>query len=561
MKKIFVLVIVEVMAFVVPSYAQQNFSIPVDNWTYSVIQQLQNRGYLLDLSPGLKPYTRMQVARALENFRSKVDVSKLPPASMWLVEKLDREFSYELRLLRAEKQTPDTSIVNARFAEEAFLNLAKGDYKTLKQANKTEFRPTLRTEFGFDIGNHLSFYTDATVDQTLRDDTLYTGSTKFGLDVLAQQAYIRYSSKYVDLTFGRDYLSWGYGYDGEPFISTIPGGLDMLSLFVKTHLVKFNWFVAQLDPLPEFTPDTNNYLPFGPGPTSGQPDPTANRYLTGSRIEFNLDNKVFLAAYQAALFGGPNASINFLNTNPVRVNYETTINNHLGVQTTNNFLGADVSVFWPKDFNLYGGLLIDDWQVDHKVKGDLKPNLYAIQTGIRASDLLQSLGVTGTDASLQYMMAGNRVYNQYSWVSFQKLLLRNYPVANPFGDDYWNIDLRLSQWLSYDWKIGFEIMHLEHGSSNIYGLYTMPWFINPAITDSMVAAGYRYKEPFPFGVIQETNMFEANILYQPASNFYGQAMISYSQNRNYGFVSGVNKGIFSFLFTIYYNFTANLPFN
>ncbi len=531
------------------SFAQQNFSIPADSWTYGVIEQLQTRGFLLDLSPGFKPYRRMEVARALEHLQSNTDIQNLPRSDRWLIDKLNREFSYELRLLHAEQARPDTSFVGARFAEEAFFNFAKGDYQTFKYADKLQFRPTLRTEFGFGIGNHLAFYTDATVDQSLKDDTLYTGSTKFGLDALHQQAYLQYSSRYVDFEFGRDYLSWGYGNEGKLLISTTPGALDMMSLFVKTHLVKYNWFVAQLNPMPEFTPDTNSYMPF---PTVGVPDPLANRYLTGSRIEFNISNKVFLGAYQAATFGGPNAPIDLEIINPVRVTYETENNSH---KDLNAFLGADISVFWPKNFNFYGDLMIDDWQVDHKTKSDLKPNLYAFDLGVKSSDFLSCLGITGTDASLQFRLVRNRVYNEYDWVSFEKLMLRNYPVASPYGDDYWNLDLRLSQWLAYDWELGLEVMHLEHGSQNLWGPYTMPWLTDPNIT---VQTGYN--EPFPYGTVQVTNLLEASAMYQPVGRFYGKATVMYADNHNFDYSPGVHKGVLSFIFTVYYNFATTIPF-
>ncbi len=532
------------------AFAQHNYSIPVDSWTYSAIRDLQTGGYLLDLSPGFKPYRRLEVAQALQDLREKADTSKMTQTDKWLLEKLDREFSYEIRLLAAEKANPDTSLTGARFSEEDFLNLARGYYGTFKFSDNVEFRPTLRTGFGFDFGNHFSMYTDATIDQTLKDDTLYTGSSKFGLDALHQQAYVQYSDRYLDITFGRDYLSWGYGDNGSPLVSTTAGAFDMISLLVKTHLVKFNWFVAQLNPMPEFTPDTNSYMPFQ---TIGVPDPMCNRYFTGSRFEFNFGEKVFLGLYQAAVFGGPYASINFENINPMRLNYETAANNHMEI--SNNFLGADVSVFWPRGLNIYGQLMIDDWQVDHKTKGDLKPNLYAIQSGVRTTDVLRSFRISGTDVALQYTMAGNRVYDEYNWSSYQKLLLRNYPIADPYGDDFWNLDLSLSQWLSYEWKVTLELMHLEHGSSDIYSFYTMPWLTDPGVT---VETGYH--EPFPFGVIRETNLLRLDALYQPATYYYGSATLIYTHDRNAGYVSGLNRSELSFMLTFYYDFSDSFLF-
>ncbi len=334
----------------------------------------------MDLSPGFKPYTRREVAKSLKNLQDTLRMATLPEADKWLIAKLDDEFSYELSLVKAESASPDTTFTGGRFSEEVFLNLAKGHYAPFKYAGKPEFRPTLRSEFGFSFGNDLTLYTDATIDQTLKDDTLYSGSTKFGLDALHQQAYLRYSSRYMDFTFGRDYLSWGYGDNGSVLVSPTAGALDMASLLVRTKVVKFNWFVAQLNPMPEFTPDTANYGPFGPAPTFGKPDPPANRYFTGSRFEFNIAGKVFVGAYQAAVFGGPDAPIDLELINPLRVNFETAANEK---KASNNFVGADVSVFWPKNFNFYSDLMIDDWQVDHKTRIDLKPNQYALNLGVR----------------------------------------------------------------------------------------------------------------------------------------------------------------------------------
>ncbi len=181
--------------------------------------------------------------------------------------------------------------------------------------------------------------------------------------------------------------------------------------------------------------------------------------------------------------------------------------------------------------------------------------MYAIQVGGRASDVFAQGGITGTDMSLQYMMAGNRVYSASDSASYQKLLLDNYPIANPFGDNFWNIDLRLSQWISFDWKIAVEAMHLEHGSSNIYSFYTMPWLTNPNVT---VETGYR--EPFPYGVIQETNLFRVDAMYQPKNHFYALASLIYAHDRNANYIPGISKDEFSFVLTVYFEFSHSFLF-
>lgn len=529
------------MALASASYAQDNYSIPVDSWIYPAIEQLQTRGYLLDLSPGFKPYRRMDVAEALQLLIEEKDVSRLPKTDRWLIQKLQEEFRNDMRVLRVRKAHPDTSITSARVSEEDFLNLAKGDYQTFKYANKLEFRPELRTGFGLSLGNHLLLYTDATIDQTLKDDTLYTGSTKFGLDALTQQAYVRYSSRYWDFTFGRDYLSWGYGDQGKVLISSTPGPFNMASLFVDTKAVKFNWFVAQLNQMPAYTlQDTANLTGI----------PLANRYLTGSRFEFNIANELFLGAYQAATFGGVNSPIDLEIINPLRVTYETEANSH---KNLNAFLGSDLSLYWPRDVNFYADFMIDDWAVDHKTVGDLSPNKYSINMGLKLADPLVAEGIGGTNAQIEFWMVRNRTYNEYDWVSYQKLLFNNYPVATPYGDDFWDIDFRLSQWLTKSWELSVEAMHMEHGSMNMYGPYTMPWL-------SVASVQLGYHEPFPYGVIQETNIYGLHLMYQPGPQFYGSLQMDYSDNRNFDYVSGLGHSQFSFLLTIYYELSRSFSF-
>ncbi len=161
----------------------------------------------------------------------------------------------------------------------------------------------------------------------------------------------------------------------------------------------------------------------------------------------------------------------------------------------------------------------------------------------------------GTNVGVQYAMAGNRVYDEYTWVSYQKLMLRNYPIANPLGDNFWDVDLRLSQILSYDWAFEIEYMHIEHGSTNVSSPYEMPWLTDPNIT---ISTGYQ--EPFPYGIIMETNLVGLNLVYQPHSYIYGALSLVYSRFRNRNYSQGADSSQLSFKMTFYYNFSHSFLF-
>ncbi len=59
------LLIVLIGAVMHPAAAQEHAFVPVNDWTYTYVERLQHRGYLLELNPSALPYTRGAVKAAL----------------------------------------------------------------------------------------------------------------------------------------------------------------------------------------------------------------------------------------------------------------------------------------------------------------------------------------------------------------------------------------------------------------------------------------------------------------------------------------------------------------
>lgn len=66
-----VVAVLFLLALGADSFAQNNMSIPVDSWTYDAIQQLQTRGYLLDLSPASNPIDGSKLLKRWRNLGVK----------------------------------------------------------------------------------------------------------------------------------------------------------------------------------------------------------------------------------------------------------------------------------------------------------------------------------------------------------------------------------------------------------------------------------------------------------------------------------------------------------
>jgi hypothetical protein len=74
--------------------------VPLDSWVYLAINRLAGLGYIRTEIAGLSPWTRMECARLTEEARENLEVYGLLNAqAMGVVERLQREFSYEMALL------------------------------------------------------------------------------------------------------------------------------------------------------------------------------------------------------------------------------------------------------------------------------------------------------------------------------------------------------------------------------------------------------------------------------------------------------------------------------
>jgi membrane-associated phospholipid phosphatase len=74
--------------------------VPLDSWVYLAVNRLAGLGYIRTEIAGLSPWTRMECARLTEEAREKLeDEGVLNAQATALVERLRREFSYEMALL------------------------------------------------------------------------------------------------------------------------------------------------------------------------------------------------------------------------------------------------------------------------------------------------------------------------------------------------------------------------------------------------------------------------------------------------------------------------------
>jgi len=76
-------------------------AVPLDSWIYSSFDRLTALGYTLDTMQGMRPWTRLQCARLVEEAQQSLSAQESPDSqAQEVVDRLKQEFFYEISLLQ-----------------------------------------------------------------------------------------------------------------------------------------------------------------------------------------------------------------------------------------------------------------------------------------------------------------------------------------------------------------------------------------------------------------------------------------------------------------------------
>ncbi len=84
-------------------------AVPLDSWVYPAFDRLNAIGYSLSALQGMRPWTRLQCARLVEEAQQSLDsqANEADPEALALVHRLMQEFAYEIELLHG---SPNRSV-------------------------------------------------------------------------------------------------------------------------------------------------------------------------------------------------------------------------------------------------------------------------------------------------------------------------------------------------------------------------------------------------------------------------------------------------------------------
>lgn len=482
-------------------------TLPPYHWANSVIRQLQLRGFFTQQFYMNQPFTRIQIARELDQIRQDINQGKLRPSlsDQWRIYQLMKEFSDLL---------PQRQNNNFKLGVTAIEN---GEFDSDRQTSKGIWR----TKGSFSPSPHIELTNSIAYNQYLSDDPNYQGELWRGYTLFTEQAFARIQLKQWQFTFGRDFQKWGPGKDAGLVLSDFARPLDQISARFRHPVFQFSFILSMLD----------NRTLTGDSLIQQYRATSARRYLVGHRLDIKLRQNLQIGFSEVVLYGGPDAQIELSYFNPFLHFYGEVVNTP---NSAGNILGTIDFIYYPiYGIELYGEFLVDDIQVEKTGPSDLEPNELGILIGLQLADPLLFDGMT---LGFEFTKITNRTYNTVA--EWEKYLHRNQPIAHFLGNDFERFKLDLNYWLTRTLQFNAGYEKRLQGEGSILKPFDEPWL---AYT---VAEGYH--ETSPFGIVQHSQRYFFEGIYQPSHRWHFSLSANYTRIRNFQNVPNARESGWNF---------------
>ncbi len=522
-------------------HTQTVATLPTYHWAYDYLHQLRVRGYLTELNALQQPYLERDVLQSLIRLLDQIGQGKISATKQdqWRLDFL-------LKALQNPKRSTGLIFEPGIWADQSIHSVDE----------ETKFYTQLRSQVGVGLGASLYFYNGIRLDQELLDDPTYTRKEWRGFAGFTEQSYVRFThipgqanddlpvfqgrritnldhakggcdGAHFSVTIGRDFLNWGAGKTGRLLFSDYAQPLDQIAIDLKYKGLQFTILAAQLEK-------------WGLSDSLAKKYGTrrANRYLSAHRLTINFKRQLYLGLTEALLYGGPDADWQLKYHNPLLYYHGELLNG--GGSDGNGLLYLDLDWYPWRNWEFYGEILVDDFQLEKTGPGDLEPNEVGTIIGLRHGDML---GLKGSLVGLEYVRIANRTYNSpFEWEKFSYF---NRPIGYLLGNnlDRWNCIV--NYWVMKGLQVGFSFDYIRQGKGSILDAWDAPWM------NRTLAEGYH--EPFPYGVVEKSAVLTLNLKYHFRANALIESQMSYRSLENAGHQSGDTENGWKFFFRLHWD--------
>ncbi len=314
--------------------------LPLDRWEYPILEYWVSAGLIRSLSPVVKPWRRMDIARALRD----LDASRLGAAEAGWLARLQASFEPELRLLAS----PPGQAVHVGVELAAGAELASQTHRDL-------LRPELEGEFSdAELMEDFRLGVDGAAGPVAgafrvqrrgiyRHDAQYPGGrvvpkldNVFGgeMSLRVEEGYLEFQSRYARVGFGSMYRDWG--------LPDLPGFLRSDYAYSQEEV--------------SYRVGTDRIYLVGMFASYGDYGTDTTHYVAIHRLEVRPTDDLLFSVSESSIHGGPGQSLSWKLVNPVGIWQIARTDG----DPPYNKLGQ-IDAWWRTGlgFNVYGSLLAD----------------------------------------------------------------------------------------------------------------------------------------------------------------------------------------------------------
>jgi hypothetical protein len=448
-----------------PAGALVSTNVPLDHWSYAAVEKLADYGLIEGSMLGLKPFSRVEMARhiaaALYTLEGMPDAPAILQA---ILERLTDEFREELVLLGVlDGSYGDSSL---KPVENPYVAYLYGkDKPDLENVRGDEFQQGSNVRAGF--ASRMKFFDTAAF--YLHPEYAYA-SPRDDVDLI--EVYGKVMVGPFEVEAGKDSLWWGPGYHGSLLMSNNAQPFTMIKL--STAALAASWFLRAAGPF-----KAEWFL-------AGWEDQDFRRQTDGPALNLKPLPLVELGASRVIMLGGEGApSVSCYDY------FESLVTGGEEETQSNQLAGVDGALLLPlpNGMPLRSVKLYADCYGEDEAAGT--PSKWSYLAGVRLNDLLR----TGrTDLRIEYVDTHPVAYTHHLYTSGYTYKGRT--LGHHVGPDARDLFVQLSHYLQSDLVVDLAYdrqIHIREGDTErIENILESHLTVFPS-REWWITVGYRFE--------------------------------------------------------------------
>ena len=436
-------------------------------WVEYALEKLETDGITGGIHSSSLPFSRLEIAEIIAKAESRIasGIVNPKPIHTKFLEKLETEFSDELAFISGKPVTER-------------LHLSAAPQLRSSPEHKPRVIPTFEGGFGYELPKKFVLYNELQLGKNVFYKQVGKTASKRvnpwpdedGYVADFTRAYISLPISKFELVFGRDKIFWGPGYRGALGISDNSPPFDLILLKGTYRNIKGISFAAVLDKMWVNREDGYRYL--------------ANRYFSGHRFDWQVNDKLEIGISETILYGGEAQNAEWQYMNPVLTLYASQYN----MDADDNYMFTCDLAFIPvAGVRIYGEILIDDFQYANH-----DPNAMGLLSGFYLSDFFK------LDMRAEYARINRWTYTHL--VTENQYIHFGSAIGHWLNTDADALYVELGYPLNVDTRILLSYEFQRQGEATVEDRYR----------------GENYKRmPYPTGVVEKIHTSGLRVMYEP----------------------------------------------